>query len=200
MTWVALGTEDELSESIGKRLLSEAGTHLDPWPFLRRGGSGYLRSKMKSWRELSNQQCVVLLTDLDNATCAVELLNDWHGADPRPPNLHIRVAVREVESWLLADHQGMRSLLGKPAPLPADPDSLADPKEFFLGLVAKYASKAVKEDLLVRRGAVASQGLGYNALLSSFAFDTWNPERAAARSASLRRTRTRLQKIAKELQ
>jgi len=132
-------------------------------------------------------------------TCPADLIQNWLDPHQRPENLYLRVAVREIESWLLADHHGMRKLLGKAGGLPANPDTLREPKEHLLGLVARYAAKAVKEDLLAKQGAIASQGLGYNALLSAFVWDTWDPARAATRSESLKRTRDRLRDLAEKL-
>jgi len=53
MVSVVLGTEDELSEAIGLRLLAEQGGVLDASLRLRKSGFGYLRSKMDSWRQLA---------------------------------------------------------------------------------------------------------------------------------------------------
>ena len=141
----------------------------------------------------------MLITDLDTLTCPVDLLQNWLGPVPKQENLFIRVAVREIESWLLADHQAMRKILGKAGALPPNPDTLAQPKEHLLRLVARYAGKAVRDDLLVKQGAVASQGLGYNAFLTNFVSKTWDPGRAATRSESLRRTRERLKDLAQKL-
>jgi hypothetical protein len=99
--------------------------------------------------------------------------------------LFFHVAVREVEAWLLADHVGMRELLGsKIGKLPNNPELLADPKASLLSLAAK-APRDVRDDLLAERNSMASQGLGYNSVLSSFVKTIWHPGRAADRSASL---------------
>lgn len=44
---VALATEDELSETVGVRLIEETGLSVDLT--LRRGGSGYLKTNMTKW-------------------------------------------------------------------------------------------------------------------------------------------------------
>ncbi len=195
MTTVALATEDELSEAIGQRLLFEANPNINTWPFLRRGGFGYLRSKMDSWCELARHQPVFLLTDLDRATCPSLLISQWMGPRTAPKNLLLRVVVREIESWLLADHEAIRELIGGNGRLPTDTDALQDPKDHLLRLVEKHANRGVKEDILVRAGSVASQGLGYNSRLVELVANTWSPERAAAHSESLRRARTRLRQL-----
>ena len=194
MLYVALATEDELSEAVGKRLLSEIEYPVEASLLLRRNGYGYLRSGVRKWCELATQQPVVLLTDLDRYVCPLELIHDWFANVVRPNRLIFRIAVREIESWLLADHDAIRELFGQKGRLPTDPDALSDPKAKLLAL-AKNASKDVRLDLIKEEGAVAFQGIGYNARLTDFVSNVWDPERAASRSASLKRTRERLQEF-----
>lgn len=195
MTDVALATEDELSETIGIRVLSEIDPPIHASLLLRKGGYGYLRSKMDSWCQLSQQRPVFLLTDLDNKECPSLLIDNWFGQKQRPENLLLRVAVREVESWLLADHEAMRFLIGSKGKLPQNPDALENPKQSLLQL-AKSARRDVREDLVVETGTVASQGIGYNARLGLLVQTHWSPTRAAKRSSSLRRAITRLEELA----
>lgn len=192
MRAIALATEDELSEAIGLRLIAESPFHeADVLP-LRRNGSGYLKSKVESWRQLAGQQVVLLLTDLDQIDCPVALRNEWLGTRPVPDRLLLRIAVREIESWVLADQDAMRKLIGDRGKLPPAPDELGDPKAFLLNMVRKYAPRDVKQDLLAERGAMASQGLGYNRRLVAWVKSDWSPDRAAARSPSLLRARQAL--------
>jgi hypothetical protein len=191
---VALAAEDALSESIGQRLLAELAPRLAAPMLLRRGGFGYLKSNLTRWRKLAELHPVVVLTDLDAAACPALLLTDWFGDRARPQNLLLRVAVREAESWLLADHQAMRQLLGQRGKLPVQPDALADPKQYLLSL-AKLAPRDVRLDLVKVAGAVSSQGIGYNARLTEWVQNEWSPKRAAQRSRSLDRTRLRLQQM-----
>ena len=192
MRAIALATEDELSEAIGLRLIAESPFHeADVLP-LRRNGSGYLKSKVESWRQLAGQQVVLLLTDLDQIDCPVALRNEWLGTRPVSDRLLLRIAVREIESWVLADHDAMRKLIGDRGKLPPAPDELGDPKAFLLNMVRKYAPRDVKQDLLAERGAMASQGLGYNRRLVAWVKSDWSPDRAAARSPSLLRARQAL--------
>jgi hypothetical protein len=121
------------------------------------------------------------------------------GAKSYPDNLVFRVAVREIEAWLLADHVGMgRLLVAGAANLPNDPDLLLDPKQVLLQLASK-APRVVQNDLLVEPGAIASQGLGYNQRMGDFVRNTWDPKRAALCSDSLCRTLNRLRQMAKRL-
>lgn len=194
MTRIVLATEDELSEQVGLCLAQEAG--LEVGQRLRKQGNGYLRNKITNFCEMARRQPVLLITDLDQSACASALLSDWMGTRSMPDKLIFRVAVREVESWLLADHEGMRKLLGgKAGMLPSAPDDLSDPKRRLLALAQK-APRDVRDALTIKKGAVASQGLGYNALLCRWVKESWRIERAASRSESLAKARIRLGEFA----
>jgi Domain of unknown function (DUF4276) len=194
---IAVATEDELSEAIALRLISEVKHSLHVTHTLRRGGFGYLRSKMDSWCQMAEHQIMMVLTDLDRANCLVEFRDEWIANRPLPARLVFRIAVREVESWVLADHEAMRELFGERGALPMEPDTLIDPKQTLLSF-AKGAPKSVRDDLIKKVDGRLQQGLGYNTRLSHWVNTVWSPERAAERSPSLARARVRLQKVASE--
>ena len=100
-----------------------------------------------------------------------------------PDRLLVRVAVREAESWLLADHEAMRSLLDIHSGFPDAPDTLPDPKQTLLTL-ARQAPREVRLGLVRQEGTRLRQALRYNSLLSEWVFTEWEPERAAKRSES----------------
>jgi hypothetical protein len=196
MIWIVLATEDELSEQVGLCLAAEAG--LEVGQCLRRGGNGYLRSRVTNFCQIAEQQPVFLITDLDQSNCASALMKNWFGQIQRPAKFIFRVAVREIESWLLADHEAMFTLLGSRTPkLPSNPDNLPDPKQVLLHF-AERAPRGIREELVTRQKNLVSQGLGYNALLCSLVRDNWLPERAATRSPSLQRARVRLRELAEK--
>lgn len=199
MTPVALVTEDELSEAVGVRLLSEGAGRIGVGLLLRKGGNGYIRSWLENFCQMASQGPVLIITDMDTWTCPAALCSEWFRRKPRPSGLLLRVAVREVEAWLLADHDGLRGLLGEraAAKFPAQPETLADPKQFLLSLAAR-APRQVRDDLCADSGAVARQGLGYNARLTQFVREVWSPKRAASHSRSLRRARERIGELAKQ--
>jgi hypothetical protein len=192
MIVVNTATEDELSEVVAVKLISEVVPDGTIGLRLRKGGVGYLRSKIANFRQMAQREHVLLLTDLDRQSCAPSLIASWIGNEPPPAMLLFRVPVREIEAWLLADRSGMADLLGvSEASLPPEPDVLPDPKQVLLN-AARRATRAVRSDLIAGRGALASQGLGYNRVLSHYVETIWSIERATERSPSLRRTVNRL--------
>ena len=197
---VVLASEDALSEAVGQRLIEEAGSDLVVTQWLRRRGFGYLRSRIRNFCELARRTPVLLLTDLDRAECPATLIADWLCRDVMPRQLLFRVAVHQVESWLLADQDGIARLLKVSVrQLPRHPDTLPDAKQSLLQL-AQRAPRAVREALVAESGATAAQGLGYNSILTNFVRTQWDPSRAMHRSNSLARTRMRLTELAANIE
>ena len=197
MLQVALATEDEVSEAVGSRLISEWGSRLEVGLRLRRGGYGYLRSRMKNFCEMARRSPVLVITELDRTVCPAALCSEWTRRLSRPAGLLLRVAVREIEAWLLADHDAIRSFFGRAAAgrLPDRTDAIEYPKEFLLDLALR-APRDVRDDLTPGRGSLSSQGLGYNPRLTQYVYQYWDPQRASQRSPSLARTRQRLRDLA----
>jgi hypothetical protein len=193
---VNLATEDELSEAVATKIVCSCFGDNSLGLKLRKNGNGYLRSRMPNFRQMAQREPILVITDLDRIHCAPQLIEQWIGLDPLPDRLLLRVAVREIESWLLADREGFANFLGiSPAVMPQNPEILPDPKNFLLN-IAKRARRNVRSELIVSRGSVAGQGLGYNRTLSQFVRDHWDIDAARQCSDSLRRAVDRLSELA----
>ena len=196
MRFIYLAVEDAVSEAVGKKLIAVTfGPHVNV-STLSKGGNGYLRSKLLNFIQLSSTLPVFLLTDLDDCECAPALRQKWMNEKPIPPGLLFRVAVREVESWLLSDRAGLAAFLGvSENRIPLNPDLEKDPKATLINL-AKRARREIREDIVPSKGSVSLVGLGYNKRLVSFVEDRWNLAEALTGSNSLSRAHRQLQKLA----
>ncbi|MEW6427842.1 MAG: hypothetical protein AB1568_07390 [Thermodesulfobacteriota bacterium] len=191
-----IATEDALSETVAERLVAEVNHGLVVAVRIGRRGNGYLRAKLPELRKVARSVAVLLLTDLDRTDCPPTLIADWNGDIGNPPEMLFRVAVREIEAWLLADRQGFADFFHVPmAKLPANPESIDDPKRFLLHLVSRHGRREAKSMLLPERGSKAKIGLGYNQMLGRFVADGWSIERACTTSDSLDRARRRLREL-----
>jgi hypothetical protein len=152
---------------------------------------------MRQFCQIAHHRPVLIVTDLDTHVCPAALRSDWLKRLPSPSSLLLRVAVREIEAWLLADHAALTLLFAQSARrrFPERPDTLGDPKEFLLNL-ATHGPRRVREALHAEPGAIARQGLGYNARLCDLIRTAWRPDRAAERSPSLRRAIERVKDLA----
>jgi hypothetical protein len=162
-------------------------------------GVDRIRSKMPAIINMADAGLTVLvLVDLDQTECAPTLLRQWPATsrrvDSMPSRLWLRIAQREVESWVLADRTAFARFLGiSTANIPVAPDSLDDPKQHLLNIVRAKCRKKRFRDMLPSRNAPI--GLTYNQVLVEFIEASWSPERAAENSASLRKAIEALQRI-----
>ena len=188
-----IGTEDELSEAVVLKMLSERKIGRDAVYSLPKSGFGHLKKNVPKFCDAAqNGRNVFVLTDLDNARCAPSLLADWFSQQQRPCRLLFRVAVREVEAWIMADRLKFAEFMGIPlTKIDCNVDRILDPKAHLLQ-IARKANRAIKRELLPKEGALASQGFGYNEVLGRFVRDDWSSTRAAKHSQSLEKAIMRL--------
>jgi len=188
MKRIGIATEDILSEAVVEKVISELLSDFYITIKLRKEGFGYLKSNIKKFNQIAAQYPMVVVTDLDHIKCPVELISNWI-TFPKNPKLIFRVAVRETESWLLADTEAICSFLEiSPSLCPPSPDDLSDPKQKLLNLVRKSTVKAIKHDILPSpKGTTSPVGLGYNRRMLEFVEEYWDFSRASNKSESLRR-------------
>lgn len=188
-----------MSEAIAVRLVSSTCGANRVGMLLGRKGNGYLINRMTSFRSMAQREPVLVITDLDRSDCPATLIHSWSNGEQSPENLLLRVAVREAESWVLADRHGAADLLGiSPHRIPLNPEDIGDPKQFLLNL-ARTARREVRSELIAQNRAIASQGLGYNRVLSEFVELHWDLESAVQRSVSLNRAVIRLEELSQRL-
>lgn len=135
---------------------------------------------------------VLMLADADQAPCVVTQRNAWMPAHPSP-RFSLRLAVREAEAWVLADHEGLSQFAQfSPALMDRLPDELADPKQELLRLIRRSKRRELRDEMLPRKGTSNTVGLGYNIHLAHFVREYWCAERASERSPSLARSVPRI--------
>lgn len=107
---INLAIEDSLSEVVLRRLLAHANREYAIGTAYGRTGFGYLRRTIEGWNRAAKSIPFAVLTDLDMLPCPGELVTSWLPTRHHP-NLLLRVAVREVEAWLLADAENLQLIL-----------------------------------------------------------------------------------------
>ena len=185
---IFLAVEDDLSEFMLRRLLRERSVDYTVSAVFKQAGFGHLKKKSPAFNNMAKACPVLLLTDLDQRPCAPELIQDWLKR-PKHPDFLLRVAVREVEAWLLACDVPLRQYLGtrKTFAFP-QPEDLIDPKMELLKLAEVSARRDIREAVTRRdtRGNLR-QGPAYDSTLSIFLNGHWDAAEAASRCPSLGR-------------
>lgn len=186
---IRIAVEDELSGNVMARVLHDVlNVPLDNLDVQNARGNANLERQFAKLNEAARRVPVVVLTDLDRNACAPALRRVWL---PRGPaeKMVFRIAVREVEAWLLADRRGFADCLHvSPAKIPRDPEAEPDPKQSVINLARRSRRRSVREGVPPASDSRAPVGPDYNRLLSEFALEAWNLDIAASAAESLRRT------------
>ena len=192
---IELAVEDDLSAAVVRTVLERSGQPFYAGTSYIGHGFGYLRNHIRGFNNAAQGTPWFVLTDLDESECPPELVKRWL-PEPKHPNLLFRVAVREVEAWLLADRAGFARFLGiRKDLIPLNADSIQDPKQHLIALASRSRRREIREDIVPPRGSVRQIGPNYNGRLVSFVRKHWDVEVAMLCSESLTRTMSSLSKF-----
>lgn len=192
---ITLAVEDELSEHILRSLLIQTKRNFYIGAVYGKKGFGFLKQKLPAFNNAAKSSSYLLLTDLDNHNCVPALIEDWFRCQlseypkRRHTNLIFRVAVREVEAWVMADRERFADFLGVSKSLiPDQLDTVPDPKKLLLQIAAKSRNRDLRNDIVPRPGDKRKIGPDYNGRLGEFVQSSWRADVAYAHSSSLART------------
>jgi hypothetical protein len=177
------------AEAVG-RVLAYLG--LADVKILSKRGKSQLDAALPELNRSARSIRCLIVRDLDNdATCPAELRDKLL---PKPAtNMLFRIAVKEIESWLIADHERFASFMGVPINrIPRNADELADPKAIVTGLAVRSRISRIRDGVPPRPGSGVSVGPGYAGIIGEYASSIWRPEVAANSSSSLQRCINRL--------
>jgi hypothetical protein len=184
---IIIAVEDIISEYVLRKIIGK-NPDLEIGACIRKNGNSYLRSKLDGLNHTAKSRYCIVLTDLDQYSCPPELMENWF-TGTKNPKLLFRVAVREVESWLLADTDHLlRYLHIRRFPSVTDSDAIQDPKQFLMSIAKHSTEKSIREGVPRSESSAATIGPAYNLILSNFVNTQWDVESAALKSESLRRT------------
>ncbi len=183
--------EDQLSEYVLTKLLECFGQKYYTGASYNGHGFGYIQSKINGFNKASTAIPFLVLTDLDQHECPPTLIANWFDT-PIHQNMIFRVAVKEVEAWLLADIEGCSKFFGvSQVNFPRQPETEPDPKRTLIAIASKSRKRSIREDIIpINQNATI--GPNYNGRLWEFVFEHWEVARAMERSDSLRRAFNKL--------
>ena len=179
--------EDVLSGAVLTRLLSTSRQRYTVGFRYNTRGSGSIKQKINSFNHAAKGMSYLILTDLDRSECPPVLVEQWL-TGPKHPNLLFRVAVREVEAWLLGCRESFATFLGvPPSRIPDDVERIPNPKEFVVNLARRSSKRNIRVDLAPEPDSTAKVGPDYTGRLVYFVEEIWEPAVAKESSPSLRK-------------
>lgn len=158
-------------------------------------GKGNLDKKLNGYNNAAKLSPWLVLRDLDDdADCAPELCtrllpDALHG-------MHLRIAVREVEAWLMGDASSCAQYFSIPKiKFPSRPETVEKPKEDLIRIIKRYGNKDIIDEMVPLPGSIAKEGPAYASRVADFARNHWSPLAAAQVCDSLQRCLSRLKSI-----
>jgi len=94
--------EDVIHEAVIKKILDSTELFEVDSPYVE-GKRSNIQEKIIKYNMSAEENNFFCLVDLDFDKCAPSLIKEWFDGFDKNPRLIFRVAVPEVESWLIAD-------------------------------------------------------------------------------------------------
>lgn len=182
---ITIAVEGLTDIPVASRLLAACGHSLGAVHDCR--GKSQLDARLHAYNLAAQHSPWLVMRDLDrDSICAPTLVGLLL---PNPvPKMIFRVAVHDMEAWLLADRAAMaHALRVRESAIPIDPDNLVSAKVALVNIARGSRSPSIRRDLVPWVGSPAKVGRGYTMFVQDFAQTTWDPDRAAANSDSLAR-------------
>lgn len=187
-------SEDELGAAVVIKLNEQTRRPRTIERTIITNGFGALDKNIAGYNNASRVIPHIVIRDLDRIDCPPVLLDRIRPASPNPGFL-LRIAVREVEAWLLADRKGIAEFFGIPrqvSRIPYDVDTIPDPKSFLISLARRSRLRDILNDIVPLPGSRSIMGRGYNGRLIHFVRSRWNIAAASENSPSLQKAVTRI--------
>jgi hypothetical protein len=186
-TCINIVFEDVLSEMVLRKLLHRSAIRYWVGQTLPANGYGWIKKRIRGLNAAAKGMPYLVLTDLDIYECAPVLIREWLPA-PKHPNLLFRIAVREVEAWLLGCREAFAAFLGVPeSRIPLNVDEIEDPKRLLINLARRSRKGYIRRDIVPQDGSTARVGPDYNGRLTSYVVKHWDPAIAKEHSPSLQK-------------
>lgn len=190
---IGLVAEDELCDAVGRKILKQLAPKFLISGIRVGNGTGYITSRLSAFNHAAKVMPYLVISDLDNQACPSGLVRAIL-PEGNHHNLLWRIAIREIESWILADRTCFaRFLQVNPTSIPANPDSVKDPKALVVSLARRSRRPQLRRGLAGLKGRGRVVGPRYNDLLGGFIREKWSPQRGRQHSESLRRALSRLE-------
>jgi hypothetical protein len=194
---VIVAVEGDTDLPVARALLREAGlaatTEIDS------GGKSRLDSRLPGYNAAARSVGWFVLRDLDHdADCPPALLRKLVGTVR--PLMCLRIPVRALESWLMADGEMLaRFLRVSRTAVPSFPDELPNPKLALVALARKSTKPGIRRAMVPPPQTNRPVGPEYEARLIEFGTHYWRLHAARKRSPSLESSIEALRRLRRRL-
>ena len=187
--------EDEITHQIMLKIYELFGNCIAESRTIPCHGKGKIKKQIKAYINAAQYGNYFVITDLDNDfNCAPLLIKKWLSGSSTN-QLIFRIAVHEIESWLLADKAGFAAFFSISENLiPPEPDNIIDPKQTVIALARRSKKREIRETIVPIDDYMVN-GPEYNAKFQYFVQNCWNINSARKNSPSLDKAIKAFEKI-----
>lgn len=110
---ILFAVEGDTDQPFATKIIERAGARARPLPVA--GGKNRLDTRIAGWNQPGNQQNILVLRDWDEddqVPCAPTLVEKVLGGHARATGLCVRIAIRSIEAWMLADREAAAEFFG----------------------------------------------------------------------------------------
>jgi hypothetical protein len=185
---VGLVVEGQVDHVAAERVLEARGVHVDRHRVIVTGGKTQFDARLPKYNQAARQMPWLALRDSDRdaGDCPSDLRQALL-ARPQSAALCLRLAVRTIEAWLLADTAAFADHFAVPASrVPVDPELLLNPKQSLVNACRSSRRRDVRRGMAPPAG-ISGPGPEYTTFISGYCRTYWRPDVAAQAAPSLAR-------------
>lgn len=186
---IGVVVEGQIDRVAVESILATRSLAIDPHRVIVTGGKQRFDARLATYNLAARHGPWLALRDADHdaSGCPVALRRSLLTVS-QSPALCLRLAVRTLEAWLLADAEAFSAYFSVPrSTIPRDSEVLDRPKETLVNACRSSKRREVRTAMVPPPGAKGA-GPEYTAFISRFCREAWRPDVAADAAPSLRRT------------
>lgn len=188
MSLIGLVVEGLTDRYAAERLLAVRGLQVDPNRVIVTGGKQRFDARLAKYNEAAKFAPWLALRDADRdaGDCPARLRRSLL-AGAQSSALCLRLAVRTLDAWLLADRQAFSGHFAVPVSrMPLAPEELDRPKDA-LTQACRHSRRRSVRDAMVPPSGRQGPGPEYTAYVLEYCNASWRPDVAAELAPNLRR-------------
>jgi hypothetical protein len=194
MTPISILVEGNLDETVAREIIDASGGTVGT--VYGRRGVDYIEKKVTGFNRLAKGIPILTLVDLMDldSNCPAEVVREW--LPHRHEQMLLRLVVREIESWILADRTNISRFLGlRKALIPHYPEQLEDPKATLVELADSSQRQGLRSAIVPDDPTMNDEGPAYTIRMQRFVRNQWSVRDAMENAPSLHRCVQAVQRV-----
>lgn len=187
---IALSIEGPTDRAAAETILASRSLTVDPLNVYEKAGKGRLDPKIPGYNAAARHRPWLVLRDADHDCdgCPAKLRRRLLPPDSHTPGLCLRLPVRALEAWLLADTDAFADFFAVAmSRVPTMVEDIADPKRTLVEVCRQSRKRLIRQAMAPPAKSSGRVGPEYATFLIDYCRSAWRPDVAAGNAPSLAR-------------